>query len=221
MSTDNGKHVTRKEWEREKRRDRIVDISEELIIKRGLDSVTFEDIAAATGYTKRTMYHYFRDKEELSLAVVYKALLILHSRLQYAVENPGDSLLRSLAWAYFQFFLENPVYFDLTMRYEARTCVYYRGETMEQLDGFKALCQQATEATAAMLTEAIVIPIEKGTIRTTLNPKQMMLAMWGQISGIIQIILMRQEHFSETFGIEYEAFFEEFLTMIERSIFAD
>lgn len=45
--------------------------------------------------------------------------------------------------------------------------------------------------------------------------------MWGQISGIIQIILMRREHFRETFGIEYEAFFEEFLNLIERSIFTD
>ncbi len=221
MSTDKGKHTTRKEWEREKRRDRIVDISEELIMKRGLDNITFEDIAASAGYTKRTMYHYFRDKEELSLAVVYKALLILHSRLQHAVKNPEGSLLRSLAWAYFRFFLDNPVYFDLTMRYEARTCIYYRGETTEQLDGFKALCQQATDTTAAMLTEAIAVPIEKGSIRTTLTPKQMMLAMWGQISGIIQIILMRREHFRETFGMEYEAFFDEFLTLIERSIFTD
>lgn len=220
MSTANGKHATRKEWEHEKRRDRIVDISEELIMKRGLDSITFDDIAAASGYTKRTMYHYFRDKEELSLAVVYKALLILHDRLQHAVENPGDSLLRSLAWAYFRFFLENPVYFDLTMRYEARTCVYYRGEATEQLDGFKALCQQATDTTAAMLTEAIALSMKKGSIKTMLTPKQMMLAMWGQISGIIQIILMRQKHFKETFGIEYEAFFEEFLTLIERSLFS-
>jgi AcrR family transcriptional regulator len=189
-------------------------------MERGLDSITFEDIAAATGYTKRTMYHYFRDKEELSLALVYKALLILHSRLQHAVENPGDSLLRSLAWAYFRFFLENPVYFDLTMRYESRTCVYYRRETTEQMAGFKALCQQATDTTAAMLTEAIALSMEKGSIKTMLTPKQMMLAMWGQISGIIQIILMRQKHFKETFGIEYEAFFEEFLTLIERSLFS-
>jgi AcrR family transcriptional regulator len=220
MSTDKGKHTTRKTWEREQRRDRIVDISEHLIMERGLDSITFEDIAAATGYTKRTMYHYFRDKEELSLALVYKALLILHSRLQHAVENPGDSLLRSLAWAYFRFFLENPVYFDLTMRYESRTCVYYRRETTEQMAGFKALCQQATDTTAAMLTEAIALSMEKGSIKTMLTPKQMMLAMWGQISGIIQIILMRQKHFKETFGIEYEAFFEEFLTLIERSLFS-
>jgi TetR/AcrR family transcriptional regulator len=218
MSTDKSLHTNRKEWEREQRRDRIVGIAEQLIIELGIENITFEEIAAASGYTRRTIYHYFRDKEELSLSVVLKALLILHDRLKHAIENPGDSLLRSLAWAYFRFFLDHPVYFDLTMRYESRTCIYYRDKSAPPLTGFKASCQQTTDTTSAMLTEAITHAMAQGSIKTTLSPKQMMLVIWGQISGIMQIILMRQNHFTETFGMCYEDLFEEFLAMVESSL---
>lgn len=45
ISTDKSLHTNCKEWEREKRRNRIVDISDELIMKRGFDRITFKDIA--------------------------------------------------------------------------------------------------------------------------------------------------------------------------------
>lgn len=212
------KNASRKTWEREQRRDRIVGIAEQLIVEKGLENVTFEEVAAAAGYTKRTMYHYFRDKEELSLAVVHKALLLLNAQMREAVEQPGDSIIRALAWAYFRFFLDHPAYFDLTMRYEARTCLYYRDKNAPALNGFKAACQEATDATTSILTEALGHAMEQGLLRTTLTPRQMMLVMWGQISGIMQVILMRRNHFVEGFGIEYEALFEEFLNLVERAL---
>lgn len=210
--------TSRKLWEREQRRDRIVGIAEQLIFEKGIENITFDEVAAAAGYTKRTMYHYFRDKEELSLAVVHKALLILNEHLRQALAHPPGSFIRALAWAYFRFFLDHPAYFDLTMRYESRNCIYYRDNSAPALNGFKAACQEATDATANMLTEALARAMAQGHIKTVLKPKQMMLVMWGQISGMMQIILMRRAHFAESFGIDYETLFTAFLDLVEDAL---
>jgi hypothetical protein len=62
----------------------------------------------------------------------------------------------------------------------------------------KYLCQQTTDAIADLITRRIADEIEKKTIKTALEPAQLMLLLWGQVFGVMQIILMRQVHFHET-----------------------
>lgn len=40
-----------------------------------------------------------------------------------------------------------------------------------------------------------------------------MLLLWGQVFGVMQIILMRQARFQETYKISYEDLFASFLDM--------
>ncbi|MCP4719523.1 MAG: hypothetical protein GY860_08715, partial [Desulfobacteraceae bacterium] len=41
----------------------------------------------------------------------------------------------------------------------------------------------------------------------------LMLLLWGQVFGVMQIILMRQAHFQETYNISYEDLFAAFMDM--------
>lgn len=49
-------------------RRRIVDVARELFFKRGINTVTMDDVARALRMSKRTLYQRFADKEELLLA---------------------------------------------------------------------------------------------------------------------------------------------------------
>ena len=51
-------------------RDRIKQKAEELYMKYGIRSVSMDDIAAQLGMSKKTIYQYFADKDELVDAVV-------------------------------------------------------------------------------------------------------------------------------------------------------
>ncbi len=51
-------------------RDRIKEKAEELYMKYGIRSVSMDDIAAQLGMSKKTIYQYFADKDELVDAVV-------------------------------------------------------------------------------------------------------------------------------------------------------
>jgi TetR/AcrR family transcriptional regulator, cholesterol catabolism regulator len=54
--------------------ERIIEGGEELFLKAGIKSVTMDDIARHLGISKKTIYHYFKDKNELVNALVKKKL---------------------------------------------------------------------------------------------------------------------------------------------------
>jgi len=54
--------------------DRILDGSGELFLQAGIKSVTMDDIAKRLGMSKKTIYQFFKDKNELVLALVKKRL---------------------------------------------------------------------------------------------------------------------------------------------------
>ncbi|HEX2683959.1 MAG TPA: TetR/AcrR family transcriptional regulator, partial [Ferruginibacter sp.] len=56
-------------------RQRIKKAAHDLIMLYGIRSVSMDDIAANLGMSKKTIYHYFKDKDELVEAVVDEILV--------------------------------------------------------------------------------------------------------------------------------------------------
>jgi len=54
--------------------ERIIDGAAELFLQAGIKSVTMDDIARHLGMSKKTIYQFFQDKNELVLALVTKRL---------------------------------------------------------------------------------------------------------------------------------------------------
>lgn len=55
----------------------LVDVARQLFAKNGLENTTMNDIALASGKGRRTLYTYFKNKEEIYLAVIESELDIL------------------------------------------------------------------------------------------------------------------------------------------------
>ncbi|MBN1635031.1 MAG: TetR/AcrR family transcriptional regulator [Deltaproteobacteria bacterium] len=214
------KSIDRKTWEKLQRQNRIIDISQELFFQKGYEATTMEDIARAAQYNQRTIYLYFKDKQELFLAVVLRGLRLLNEMLKEASNNsrPGKTKVHELGKAYFDFFMKHPDYFDLIMVYESKNCVYYKNDGEHEYGHYKTECRKAADECSEIITVAIQDGIENKSIRTSLTSKQVMLILWGQILGIMQIILMRKSHFEETYEISHEKLFFRFMDLIERAL---
>jgi TetR/AcrR family transcriptional regulator len=117
----------RKAWEQELRKKRIVDMAEAVFFEKGFAGTTLPAIAGAAGYNKRTLYLYFKDKQDIFLAVVLRGLEGLRGSLKksLAADLPTGSGLRKLAAAFFDFSIHHPEYLDLIMVYESRYFIYY------------------------------------------------------------------------------------------------
>ncbi len=207
----------RKAWEKQQRENRIVDMAEPVFFKNGYESTTIIEIAEASGYNKRSIYLYFKDKEEIFLAVVLRGLNLLYKSLESASKTYD---LRELGQAFFDFSLTHPDYLKLIMVYEANTCVYQSGtpEGGKVAGPYKNHCQEKTDALGGLMTQCLEKAIAEGQIETELSPEQLMLILWGQVFGVMQIILMRQQGFKETYGISYEALFATFLDMTTKAL---
>ncbi|MEW6526606.1 MAG: TetR/AcrR family transcriptional regulator [Spirochaetota bacterium] len=214
------KKAERIQWEKDQKVNRFIQIAQGIFFQKGYDTTTIDEVAQLAGYNKRTLYHYFKDKEELFLAVVLDGLKLFNKKLQEAYDNPieGHTKLYSMGKAFFTFFLEYPHYFNLIMTYEARNCIYYPAQVSNGIGFYKNECQKIADKNTELILKAIEYGIQEGSIHTTLTPRQLMVILWGQVFGITQIIMMRQTYFKEAFGIDHTELFEKFLLHTEKSL---
>lgn len=62
----------RRERERQRHRDEILDAAERLLLQRGVEGTTMEDIARESEFAVGSLYKHFRSKDELVEALVLK-----------------------------------------------------------------------------------------------------------------------------------------------------
>jgi len=67
--------------------ERIIQGGEELFLHAGIKSVTMDDIARHLGMSKKTIYHFFSDKNELVIALVKKKLEEDECQIQSIIQN--------------------------------------------------------------------------------------------------------------------------------------
>lgn len=64
-----------------KTRQKLLEVARELFAHKGLEATTMNDIAAASGRGRRTLYTYFRSKEEIYYAVIEEELERLSEKM--------------------------------------------------------------------------------------------------------------------------------------------
>ena len=82
----------RKEREKQKRREEIVQAAEKVFFSKGFALATMDDIAEKAELSKGTLYLYFKCKEDLHLAVAQNSIRLLKSLTLKAAEGEGNAL---------------------------------------------------------------------------------------------------------------------------------
>ena len=196
----------RKEREKEQRKNDIVDAAERVFFEKGHENTTMDDVAEEAELSKGTLYLYFKNKEDLYLAIHLRGNRIMHSLFETAVENAktGIEKTRAIGQAYVEFFNKYPNYFDAMLYFESRDIDF------EDQDSVAAECIIEGKATLELLIEAIVTGIKDKSIRADIDPIKTALNLWGQTTGVLQvaslkerIILMKNFNISAEDVIEY------------------
>lgn len=79
-----------------KTRQRLVEVARELFARNGLEATTMNDIAVASQRGRRTLYTYFRNKEEIYYAVIESELERLSDKMDRVAEmdiDPEEKIL--------------------------------------------------------------------------------------------------------------------------------
>ena len=79
-----------------KTREMLVDVARALFAKKGVNDTTMNDIAVASQKGRRTLYTYFKNKDEIYVAVIEQELQLVIKKLQAVTErdvNPERKLI--------------------------------------------------------------------------------------------------------------------------------
>lgn len=79
-----------------KTRQKLVDIARQLFAKKGIEGTTMNDIAVASGKGRRTLYTYFKSKEDVYYAVIESELGRLSDKLDEVAAkktSPQDKII--------------------------------------------------------------------------------------------------------------------------------
>jgi AcrR family transcriptional regulator len=73
----------------------LIEVARQLFAKKGVDSTTMNEIAEASGYGRRTLYTYFKNKKDVYRAVIGSELQKLYTALEDVIKRdlPADDKL--------------------------------------------------------------------------------------------------------------------------------
>ena len=198
-------------------RKNISRAAEQLFMERGIENTSMNDIAKEAGYSKATLYVYFKNKEELIGVLVLESMQKLYDyiRLALAESNDTKERYRNICSGLVNYQEVFPFYFKMvldTINIDFESTHFLPEEKETFLIG---------EQINDLLIDFLKNGIERGEIRSDIEILPTIFSFWGMLSGLIQIATNKESYI----GQRMERTKMEFLTfgfdMIYKSIILD
>jgi AcrR family transcriptional regulator len=184
----------RRQEEKDRRRNEIVDAAESLYRELGWDAVTMDSVAKKARLSRALVYVYFKDKSDLLLAITERAMEVLRTRFEEASSRArmGIDQIEAIGRAYMAYGLEFPHYFDACARLEQRAT-----ETAEQGSTEAAVLQMGRK-----VHDVVIASLEAGqrdgSIRTDIGDLAVTSrVLWGFTHGLTQIAITKARQLAE------------------------
>ena len=170
-------------------RNTIQQAAEQLFTEKGVTATSIDEIAKAAGYSKATIYVYFKGKADIWNNILVSAMIKLKEQVESALAQDISTTQRYFAVceAVVEFSEEYPLYFESLLGAiglgddETDHKIFVAGEEIMQAIG--QLIQQG---------------IEEGVIRPDLKFPHITFIFWSCISGIIQMASQKEVYFAHS-----------------------
>ena len=168
----------RKQRDKKDMTDSILDAAMKLFLSQGYKNVTLRKIADEIEYSPATIYLYFKDKEEILLALQTRAFEKFYTA-QKSVQNIEDPVQRLMAHGevYIKFAIENPEQYDLMFIME-QPLIKKPEEWHTGMNSYDLLRQNVKECT------------DRGLLKFD-NYEAASFALWAFVHGIASILIKR------------------------------
>lgn len=185
-------------------RENIASAAQILFLDKGIEATSMDDIAKAAGYSKATLYVYFKNKEEIVGVLVLESMKKLYGCLSAALEQREttrekyDLICQGLV----QYQEEFPFYFKAALE---KINVDFEDETYlpEEKETYKI-----GEKINEKMKQFLCTGIEKGEIRADLEIIPTIFTFWGMLSGFIQTASNKENYIAKEMGLSKRQFLE-------------
>jgi AcrR family transcriptional regulator len=205
-------NITRKERERLARENAILDAAEIIFARDGYENTSMNAIAEAAEFSKRTLYQYFEDKNDLYLTValrLYKSMASNYQELELADWNGYERIKRGFQ-AFYRFY----------QRSEGRFRIIHDIGKVRQLTDNPKL--QMFFETDTLLAEGvknnILLGQKDGSISKDLDALKTADALIFIMTGFLNQLSMTGDSFTRHKKIDLDEFSSKAIDMILSSL---
>lgn len=147
----------RKEREREQRKLDILDAARTVFILNGIQAATMDKIAAQAELAKGTLYLYYKNRDELLLALISMDLEHLNKGMSEVVQStaPADEKLFRAFETFHSFSKENTLFYQVMTQVNIGEVINCTGGESESLGTFRALNKQMMNMLADIVQEGV------------------------------------------------------------------
>ena len=171
-------------------RRNILDAADKLFCKNGVEKTTMEQLAAEAGYSKPTLYGYFKDKDEVYFALVLEFVEKIVVKVDKAIDEKTafSDTFTKICQDIFRLATRYPLYFEgligtVNVNIKADDTpqiykdIYHLGEALNEK--LIALLQQGKD---------------EGIINIALDNSAILLFVWSSVAGIIRMINYKKDY---------------------------
>ena len=171
----------RKEREKERRREEILDAAQRVFVEKGLTTATVDDIAIAAELSKGTLYLYFESKEDIYIALMMRGLRLLYTVFNEIIscETSVVKILHQMEGAYIEFFNTQRNYFRmLDSAYRPNV---HKEVSEEMRRTYTAESQKNWEQIIDLFNRGV----REKKIRNDINPVDMAIIIWSNATTLM------------------------------------
>lgn len=195
-------------------RKEIVTAAAGLFEQHGVEHTTMDDIAKEAGYSKSTLYVYFKSKEEIYNTIVYEAMLMLKQRMEKSLRSSSefDAQYAAVCDTLVAFQEEYPLYFDSILGEISFDPTDF--EAMPILRTIYEVGEEINDLIAAVLQSGI----NRGILRSDLDLLPTTFSLWGGLCGMIALAGKKAPYIEQRMKLDKRQFLQNGFQMLLRSL---
>lgn len=167
--------------------------AEQLFVKKGIENTSMNDIAKEAGYSKATLYVYFKDKEELVSVLVLESMQKLHDYINLALKSSSNTreCYDKICNALVEYQEEYPFYFGMVL--EAINIDFETTHFLPEEKETFLVGERINELLCTFLRKGM----ENREIRSDIEILPTIFAFWGMLSGAILLAENKEEYITQ------------------------
>jgi len=199
------KKLSRREKEKQMREAAIISAAEQLFSIYGYANVSMDQIAKKADFTKRTIYQYFQDKDDLFYGVITKTFTQLAAYCGKALQvgKNGFDKIRLSFFAFHSFHRDFPAAFKLMNQIKVMNKVgTKKNQATPKQKQFQEVDTRMFQAIAATLEEGQ----RDGSIRKDIDPAESSYALAFITTGFFTQLAETGESFTKNLKLDPDKF---------------
>ena len=213
---------------KQKKEHGIIDAAIKVFDNKGYQNARMEDIATEAGLTKVTLYSYFESKDNLYMAVTYRAFQALSEVFYTTIDQNKDQTgLRStvsIFEAFFSFCEKNFLYSEALLDYFSLIRTLSREESNKKdvssisKSSYFVRLQDLQNLPLILTVKEMERGIEDGSIKPDINCMLHTIQGWTMVVGYIKLLSATSKNPSPLLNVDLKSLKTLSLQLSERAL---